>query len=117
DRGTILCASVRIRRSWLQAEDFCQTWGGHLVSIQNQADQNRLDDYVRSPGEIWIGFNDRDQEGQWRWVGRESDYRRWGNGQPDNWGPGEDCAAMWNRVNGRWNDAICSQPKAFLCER
>tara|TARA_B100000676_G_C17198124_1_gene398153 strand:+ start:76 stop:390 length:315 start_codon:yes stop_codon:yes gene_type:complete len=103
--------------SWPAAEDFCQDWGGHLVTVDNQADHDVLAGYVWQLGEIWIGYNDRGEERDWEWVGRDSDYENWGAGQPDNWRQREDCACLWTGAGSRWNDAICEQSKAFFCER
>ena len=57
----------------------------------------------------WIGFNDIDEEGKWKWFDSSPvDYTNWGNGQPNSWnGNNEDCAAIGFSGWDEWIDAPC----------
>lgn len=105
--------------TWAQAETYAVSVGGHLVSINNQAEQDWLMTNFTLSG-LWIGFNDRAVEGTWVWSsGEPVTYTDWvplepNNctfcGPPDGNGPlpqGEDAAVMnWTDPAGSvgWND-------------
>lgn len=89
-----------------------------LSTIQNNATYN-------AAATSWgIGFNDRNQEGTFAWVGAASTtgWTNWLTNQPDDWtatnGQGEDCAILQTGTSnpGKWNDAPCSA-RAFICEQ
>lgn len=116
------------------AEDKCNDLPGHhLVKIES-GEQNA---FIRGliDSETWIGGNDRDVEGQWRWEWSEGSdgsqfwsggssgstvgaaYHNWQSSEPGG-GAGEDCASMsFTSVAGDWQDRSCGQPLDFICER
>ncbi|XP_042348166.1 macrophage mannose receptor 1-like [Plectropomus leopardus] len=67
----------------------------------------------------WIGLYD--DVDSWRWslsdtsfYGHgETEFRRWGNRQPDNQDSGEYCTEMW--ADGYWNDAPCDVRRKVVC--
>ena len=73
-------------------EQHCQEEGedGHLVRISSDQENAAVANLVRQdlgspPGGVWIGLNDRSDEGAYVWYdGSDSDYRNWGPGQPNN---------------------------------
>jgi hypothetical protein len=98
--------------TWADTEAFAVTRGGHLVTINNQAEQDWLASNFPQQN-LWIGFNDRATEGTWRWSSGESPgYTNWSAGEPNNYAGldpgGEDGAAMNWQVyqpgNSGWND-------------
>ncbi|MEC7750391.1 MAG: DUF4215 domain-containing protein [Myxococcota bacterium] len=115
NRATIYCQTPR--RTWAGAEAFCVAWGGHLLTVDNAADQRRLAAYGWRGDEMWIGLNDRADEGEFVWVGRNSAYRNWARGEPNNSGDREHCTHLWRQTWGAWNDADCDQNHAYFCER
>ncbi len=115
NRATIYCRTPR--RTWPGAEAFCVEWGGHLITVDNDADQRRLAAYVWRGDDVWIGLNDREEEGEFVWAGRNSGFRNWSNNEPNNSGNREDCAHLWRQAWGAWNDANCEASFAFFCER
>ena len=84
-------------KDWLDAQSTCQSEGGELVSIHNQAEAElvrKLADKSGS-GTFLIGLNDRDNEGSFVWSdGTPVDYTNWWQNEPNNHGAGEDCAHM-----------------------
>ncbi|MFW6161529.1 MAG: lectin-like protein, partial [Planctomycetota bacterium] len=89
---------------------------GRLVKIGSE-DVNWLADGL-APGDAWIGLTDHDgtssidgfdysslgtSEGNFRWMdGSPATFTRWGGGEPNDWGNGEDAAHI--RGDGYWND-------------
>jgi hypothetical protein len=89
--------------SWAEAEEFAVSLGGHLVTINDAAEDAWL---VATLGtDYWTGFNDIAQEGAWRWVSGESvTFTNWLSGEPTDSPPGEDAARIENRPPIGWND-------------
>lgn len=97
--------------NWLDAENEAQFMGGHLVTINNAAEQDWIfNSFGGSNIALWIGLNDRVIEGQFTWVsGEPSAFTKWARGEPNNNanGEGEDCVHIWpTRYDnaGYWND-------------
>ncbi len=89
--------------------------GGHLVTISSTQENSFISNSVAAGNRIWLGLNDKDTEGVWRWVTGESvNYTNWyddsttpGVEEPNDYNlgnPGEDCAAMNWVGAGTWND-------------
>jgi len=86
--------------SWIEAEEEAVSQGGHLVTIDNEAEN----DFIRetfltgdeSENDYWIGlyvpFGDWTNTSNWEWVsGSQSTFRNWRAGQPDSgYNDGED---------------------------
>lgn len=94
--------------TWTAAEALAQSVGGHLASIRSQAENDFIHstfgNFAGVDRRLWIGFNDRDLEGQWVWSdGSEPGYTNWNPGEPNNSGGIEHYAEMLGS-NGRWND-------------
>ncbi len=96
---------------------------GYLVTISDADENQYVADRLSQAG--WMGASDSDVEGDWKWVtGPEAgtsfwsggiggsvvpgQYANWGNNQPDNFGPGEDCGQFVAGGTGLWNDLPCS---------
>jgi hypothetical protein len=103
--------------SWQDARNFCQAWGGDLVEIgsveENVALAGAMDDSA------WIGANDQDEEGIFRWVGGAPlAYAGWSVNQPNNLDDNEDCTEL-RSFDERWSDVPCTGnvTRRALCER
>jgi hypothetical protein len=106
--------------TWDEAEERAVLLGGHLVTIHDAAENQWLVGQFYGPGKIsettgslWIGLNDKENEGQWEWVsGAGASYRNWGPGEPDGaavYKGTEDYAQFLlyddaGRDPGHWND-------------
>jgi hypothetical protein len=108
--------------TWQAALASCQSWGGSLVSINSQAENDYLwNNYVRNVTYTWIGLNDTSVEGTFVWAnGDPVVYTHWyGGGAPIN--DAEDCIIMtaWHLDDGTWTDLPCSSGSSayYMCER
>jgi len=95
--------------TWEEAEAYARSVGGHLVTINDRAEEDWLEATFPEP-DLWIGLTDRAVEGTWAWVsGEPVTYTNWCPGQPDDWQEvgGEDYGFMnTSFCGGRgWDDA------------
>ena len=97
--------------SWPNSENRAVALGGHLVTINNQAEQDWIySTFADTDRSLWIGLNDAISEGNFQWVsGQPLDYTHWAQNAPDNYGGlDEDFVQtfpsknLWN--TGFWND-------------
>lgn len=101
--------------SWVDARSSCQVWGGDLVEITSPEENELLAAEVN--GSVWIGANDRQNEGEMVWAGGAPvEYATWAPAQPDNFQGGENCVER-RAPDGLWNDAPCEGAKGAVCER
>ncbi|MFM7262008.1 MAG: C-type lectin domain-containing protein, partial [bacterium] len=94
--------------TWTAAEALGISLGGHLVSINDAAEQEFVWQNFRTLGgldrRIWIGFSDQNVEGSFVWSdGSVAKYTNWNAGEPNNSGGTEDYAEMLGS-SGKWND-------------
>ncbi|KAF0886675.1 CL17A protein, partial [Crocuta crocuta] len=113
-------------KSWDEARKFCQENYSHLVIISSFAEQKFLAKAHGSPRIYWLGLNDKDREGDWRWLdGSPVTLRQvlrtlgvsacfWEPEEPNNIN-NEDCASM--NKGGTWNDLSCDKTTYWICER
>jgi len=72
--------------TWLQSEDACVAWGGHLTSITSGIEQARVVSYTQpvSTKSVWIGLNDLETDGTFVWVdGAPTSYTNWSSDEPN----------------------------------
>ena len=106
---------------WTEAKTYCESQGGHLVSITSEEEQKKIESLLSSGSLVryWIGATDESAEGKWSWVTGESmNYVNWEDSQPDNANNAEHYGEI---VYGKWNDQpIFSESpyeKGFILER
>jgi hypothetical protein len=112
----------------MEAQRLCAAKGLTLARIQSYDDNVFIAQLVTSPA--WIGANALQTPGQWYWSSPTSDSETllWSGG-PDgmradslyvNWDTGAPafslCATISPFNGGKWNDANCGQPMAYVCE-
>mmetsp|Transcript_6959 Transcript_6959/g.9338 ORF Transcript_6959/g.9338 Transcript_6959/m.9338 type:complete len:1729 (+) Transcript_6959:360-5546(+) len=114
--------------TWDSAQAYCESVGGFLVSI-NSYDENEFISIYLTSSAAWIGANDIDSEGTWRWIqdGSKLGYSAWYAyySQPDDgdyWCyysgcTSEDCAIINYHSWGEWSDMYCSYTYPFICEK
>ncbi|XP_033987067.1 ladderlectin-like [Trematomus bernacchii] len=104
--------------TWADAELYCVSQGGNLVSIHSREEEDFVKFLIKSSdsneGATWIGLYDLAKEGRWMWSdGCAAKYFFWHTGEPNNSGRGEDC--VLNNWRGKWNDAKCSKTFPSVC--
>ncbi|HZR19628.1 MAG TPA: C-type lectin domain-containing protein, partial [Verrucomicrobiae bacterium] len=104
--------------SWTEAEAAAISLGGHLVTVNDSAENDWLvstfSNFGGQPRALWTGLTDAGDEGSFLWSsGEESSYTNWEMGQPDDGAgiyPHEDYVMIWPsagpRNPGFWNDYI-----------
>ena len=95
--------------------------GGHLASITSDDIKEKVVEGMNRKGldRIWIGGNDKNEEGVWKWTDdRPWEFTSWAQGEPNNL-TNEHCAEMgrdWGLKGvGMWNDLPCHHELGFLC--
>jgi hypothetical protein len=99
--------------TWTESEVKAIELGGHLVTINDDAEQAWVYDTFSGYGGVdralWIGFSDAKVEGQFRWSSGESVlYSNWAPNEPNN-SANQDYAHIYppnapNALGGLWND-------------
>lgn len=106
------------KSSWTVAEARAVELGGHLTTVNDQAEHDWITANFHNFGsvdiDLWSGFNDVASEGNWVWVsGEPVTYTNWDAGEPNNAGAGEDFGCMRkNNPNALWND-LPDNPTGF----
>ena len=122
------------------ADRLCVANGGSLASILSAEDGQAVQATVPSGVDVWIGYNDMEEESMCEgpgfvWFDNRvgGDYNAWKSGSPDAYGCGiatasgrdcleqmddrdEDCVGVGN--NGQaasWFDASCTDTRTFIC--
>ena len=117
-----VCPQAGLDRA--SARAFCQQRGADLVTLDDANEESWLYGFVTESGSIWIGANDIEQEGDWRWPDGSAvsgGHTAWAAGQPNDSASGEDCAVLHSGM-GEWNDVACdvvafgSDPLTVVCE-
>ena len=103
--------------NWEQAKETCEANGYQLATVNDAGEQAFLMSKTNNSPH-WIGYNDKDEEGVFKWLWDISIYTQWQGGQPDNAGgdPGEDCVTFRYWSSGTWNDRPCTESRRFICE-
>ena len=102
-------------RNWSQAQRACEDWGGNLITITSLQDHQLIWSAARNQ-DFWIGLY-KNRSNAWVWQGRDTNYRYWQRGQPDDWQNREDCGELYRGFGGRWNDVRCDEGNRYFCER
>ena len=103
------------KMTWNEANAACNNISGHLVDVETEEEQvllvaERKKSRYNRFKYMWIGLNDVDDEGVWRWSdSAKATFSSWGPGQPNSSGGEQDCATMdFSSYDGSWNDFWCN---------
>ncbi|XP_015246938.1 PREDICTED: CD209 antigen-like protein C [Cyprinodon variegatus] len=105
--------------SWDEGRQDCLSRGADLVVIKDKDEQDFISRFAKE--KTWIGLNDKETEGSWKWVdGTSMNLSFWIKDQPDNgggdpkWGK-EDCAHVY--AQSQWNDLSCAASLQWICKK
>ncbi|XP_043101204.1 macrophage mannose receptor 1-like [Puntigrus tetrazona] len=118
--SVLLCSShdyvwVRDRKTWKEAQDFCQKHYLDLATARTDEEWSEIDKLrAKNGSKTWIRLYD-DVNG-WRWSFRNEcpSFTRWHKKQPDNYGGNQDCVMLHS--NGYWHDENCNRKCAIICQ-
>merc|ERR1712098_795247 len=120
------------KKSWNDAGDICELFGGHLAQIDNLAENYCLLDYAQSQslgearGLWWHSGNDIQREGVYRQADRELIlwtpfwYGSANSATDPNGGTTENCLGVvltGSEFAGKWFDEACTNERYYICER
>lgn len=114
---------VKKKMGWHDAKRFAEWLGGHLVTIEDEAENRFVADLARGEGvsrDFWIGLTDEVKEGEFIWVtGEPLSYTNWHLGEPSNWGVGGNehyVEIGYFDDLYSWNDSYESDNQPFVVE-
>lgn len=92
--------------SWEQANEYCRSMGGHLVTITSAEEQAKVEQII-SAGTMqgyWMGSKRAANGGDFAWTtGEPFEYKKWHSGQPDYYLGNEDYLMIYTSSKC-WND-------------
>ncbi|MDO5156878.1 MAG: C-type lectin domain-containing protein [Eubacteriales bacterium] len=102
---------------WSSAKKYCESIGGHLVTITSEGEQKQIVKQLKKmkknqKNNYWIGAK-QSNNGDVKWVTKEKfQYSNWATGQPDR--SNEDCIMIYTIDNPYtygddsylWNDLV-----------
>jgi hypothetical protein len=115
--------STELSLNYFEAAKYCNQEGhGYLTSIHSTRENRRLYELLRLYGlvrrDVWIGFNDIDEEKNFQWLDQTVvTFRGFSGNQPDNDRGYEHCVGFWSEwAVSSWNDFPCTTQANFICE-
>lgn len=99
--------------NWTDSEAYAVSLGGHLVAVDNAAENTFLTTTWGSQMTLWLGlFRTAPNASTFAWTnGQAVSYTNWAAGEPNNYGTGERYVHTY--ANGQWNDLANVSPYAF----
>ena len=113
-------------RNWNSAKEYCESLGGHLVTITSEGEQNAVATLLNRASTwnyfgYWMGGQ---KESNWRWItGEAFKYTNFSQNQPDGFG---NYLEMYNYpAPGYWDDTTANAnveiqgglyPRGIICE-
>lgn len=118
---------IKMNATWDEAEDYCEEQGGHLATITNKEESDKVKALINETDAkvVWLGANDLNYDDCYEWItGEEMNYSEWAQGEPNN-DQGIEHYLVVYKVNGEWvwndgpvdtNKAYDPSYTAFVCE-
>ncbi|XP_063436564.1 macrophage mannose receptor 1-like [Mytilus trossulus] len=99
----------------------CKRRDSFLVKIEDESENQWLQSVMLDNNIyiMWVGANDIDQEGTWRWIYDNTtvDFTNWSNEEHNNYNGNENCADIAKSRSYKWNDRSCTSLLRYMCER
>ncbi|KAJ8337035.1 hypothetical protein SKAU_G00382550 [Synaphobranchus kaupii] len=106
------------KRSWIDAEMHCVSFGGNLASERTADEHSFLKKLHMPDGDklaFWIGLSDVHKKGTWIWSdGTKMDFKKWNSGEPKSSGGNEDCV-LSNSDGTDWQVSDCAKSYPYIC--
>lgn len=106
--------------TWHEAQNYCTSLNGYLATVTSNSESNIVNSILL--GKQWIGGNDIENEGVFKWVTNETfSYTKFTSGEPNNdisTGGNGDCLAITTN-SGAWSDTNCNATDyitGLICE-
>ena len=92
--------------------------GGDLASVHTEEQMSFIQDLKLEEGSTpWLGGSDSESEGSWYWTdGRPWNNKFWASTEPNNYGAGEDCLALYSGEKPFY-DAPCNRQLTSVCQQ
>lgn len=118
-------------QNWVEAKSYCESIGGHLVTITSAEEQLYITNLVdgATKRSYWVGLSDEAESGNWAWVtGEAYSYSNWAKNEPNHgYGGSEHYVAVvsydtrydYEISQGEWNDHALNRDLenfGFICE-
>ncbi len=115
--------------NWHEAEAYCESLGGHLVTINSDEEQQFINNNILSIGTkntYYIGMYRDNTDSDWKWITNEDiDYINWDDGEPND--TNENYVHMYRGIGnyGTWNntfdfvegtESYSTANAGFICE-
>ncbi|CAH1244515.1 COLEC11 [Branchiostoma lanceolatum] len=103
---------------YMTARKICETGGGYLVVVKDEAEHQFLIEHINSTVDIWIGLDDIINEGTFMYNDGSplGVFTKWAYGEPNDATGIQDCVHLWPLAGMTWDDTICTKEKLFVCE-
>lgn len=93
--------------NWDQAKQYCEEAGGHLVTIENEQEMQKILPILKDTELVYIWLGGYSENNQWYWVTGETwgGYLNWYPGEPsgkDSDGTLENKLCLWNVEESGW---------------
>ena len=109
--------------SWKEAKEYCESLGGHLVTITSQNENNFVQGLTSDGTQTnyYIGGTDEETEGTWKWVtGEAFSYINLGDGEPSATEYEKEDYLFIGKSDGKWRDIVNItggvKVYGFICE-
>lgn len=108
--------------TWEEARDYCQSLGGHLVTIGSLEENMFVNELMAASKVTYaaMGMSDEEEEGTWVWItGEPMDFTYWNQSTPEpnngfNVLGEQDHGYMYG--DGTWDDGFYNVRYPFICE-
>ncbi|KAM5335314.1 C-type lectin domain family 4 member D [Glossophaga mutica] len=107
-------------KTWAESERNCAGLGAHLATINTEAEQNFIIQYLDRQFSYFLGLSRENPEGQWQWVDRtpfNPHMVLWHMGGINNQQK-ENCIVLVNDQNKwAWNNISCKFEASRICKK